>query len=71
MTREDAAQRNIYSSSGTFNSKTRLPQIGEDESLRKKLDSIPEVLKIDGKTITYLKRLNFFYSVNTHTILVY
>jgi hypothetical protein len=60
MTREDAGQRNIYSSSGNFNSKTRLPQIGEDESLRKRLDSIPEVLKIDGTTITFLESLIFF-----------
>lgn len=40
MTRQDEGQRNIYSSSGNFNSKTRLPQI-------------PEVLKIDGIKIIY------------------
>lgn len=40
MTRQDEG-RNAYSAGASFNSKTRLPQISE------KLDSIPEVLKLD------------------------
>jgi hypothetical protein len=48
MGRQEDGPRNTYSSSSNYNSKTKLPHISSDnDDFRKKLDSIPEVLKLD------------------------